>query len=154
MKRRRDFTGQLQPVLSSPPPTFQQRASARSFAPLPLTTASVNYTLLGSALSTEMAMGKKSSTPTLVGKCLALATLAAVGASAQNLPVPPLPYSYSSLVPFISEHALRVRIRPASITLSFCLYCTAVVVLGLCVCVWFYRWHRSRLTRLADGRTS
>ncbi|CAN0420747.1 unnamed protein product, partial [Ectocarpus sp. 13 AM-2016] len=56
-----------------------------------------------------MAMGKKSSTPTLVGRCLVLSTLAAVGASAQNLPVPPLPYSYGSLVPFISEHALRVR---------------------------------------------
>lgn len=49
------------------------------------------------------------STPTR-GKaaCLALVAIA-VGSQAQNLPVPPLPYSYSALVPFISEHALRVR---------------------------------------------
>lgn len=41
-------------------------------------------------------------------RCLALFVIA-VGSHAQNLPVPPLPYSYSSLVPFISEHALRVH---------------------------------------------
>lgn len=52
------------------------------------------------------------STPMLAGRAirrgLGLATLAAAGSFAQNLPVPPLPYSYGSLVPFISEHALRV----------------------------------------------
>lgn len=36
------------------------------------------------------------------------AILTISGCLAQNLPVPPLPYSYSALVPFISEHALRV----------------------------------------------
>lgn len=53
-------------------------------------------------------MGRSTSTPTLVGQCLALVSIAAVGSRAQHLPVPPLPYSYSALVPFISEHALRV----------------------------------------------
>ncbi|CAN0273966.1 unnamed protein product, partial [Scytosiphon promiscuus] len=54
-------------------------------------------------------MGRTTSTPTLAGQCLAVISIAAMGSRAQHLPVPPLPYSYSALVPFISEHALRVH---------------------------------------------
>ena len=58
------------------------------------------------------------STPLLAGRAvrrgLGLVTLAAAGSFAQNLPVPPLPYSYGSLVPFISEHALRVSVSHSS----------------------------------------
>lgn len=62
-----------------------------------------------------LSMAKTRSTPMLAGRRairqgLGLVTLAAAGSLAQNLPVPPLPYSYGSLVPFISEHALRVRL--------------------------------------------
>lgn len=57
-------------------------------------------------------MAKIRSTPMPAGRAirqgLGLVTIAAVRSLAQNLPVPPLPYSYGSLVPFISEHALRV----------------------------------------------
>lgn len=60
-------------------------------------------------------MAEKRSTPVLAGRAirqgLGLVSLAAVGSLAQNLPVPPLPYSYGSLVPFISEHALRVSVQ-------------------------------------------
>eukprot|EP00752_Nemacystus_decipiens_P006267 g5651.t1 len=53
------------------------------------------------------------SAPMLAGRAIrrriGLVMLAAAGSFAQNLPVPPLPYSYGSLVPFISEHALRVH---------------------------------------------
>ncbi|CAN0284171.1 unnamed protein product, partial [Hapterophycus canaliculatus] len=54
-------------------------------------------------------MGRTTSTPALVQQCFAIVSIAAVGSRAQHLPVPPLPYSYSALVPFISEHALRVH---------------------------------------------
>lgn len=57
-------------------------------------------------------MAEMRSTPTLAGgairQVLGIVVLAAAGSLAQNLPVPPLPYPYGSLVPFISEHALRV----------------------------------------------
>ncbi|CAM9617328.1 unnamed protein product [Pylaiella littoralis] len=64
-------------------------------------------------------MGKTRSTPPALvagdavrhglAALLAVVSFAALGSHAQNLPVPPLPYSYGSLVPFISEHALRVH---------------------------------------------
>lgn len=66
------------------------------------------------------------STPMLAGRAirqgLGLVTLAAVGSLAQNLPVPPLPYSYGSLVPFISEHALRVSLGHQPSACKCCLH--------------------------------
>lgn len=50
-------------------------------------------------------MGRRSTSAALSGACIALTVATGL---AQNIPVPPLPYSYSGLVPFISEHALRV----------------------------------------------
>lgn len=52
-------------------------------------------------------MGRTTASATLGWACVALAL---TRGRAQNLPVPPLPYSYSALVPFISEHALRVSV--------------------------------------------
>lgn len=66
-------------------------------------------------------MAELRSAPRLAGRAvrqgLGLATMA-MGSLAQNLPVPPLPYSYGSLVPFISEHALRVGEELVSIDRS------------------------------------
>ena len=39
---------------------------------------------------------------------LSVSVLMSLGSQAQNIPVPPLPYDYSALVPFIGEHALKV----------------------------------------------
>ncbi|CAM9692836.1 unnamed protein product [Ascophyllum nodosum] len=40
---------------------------------------------------------------------LSVSVLMSLGSQAQNIPVPPLPYDYSALVPFIGEHALKVH---------------------------------------------
>lgn len=64
-------------------------------------------------------MDKTRSTPSLVVRVV-LAVAIATRSLAQNLPVPPLPYSYGALAPFISEHALRVCVC-LSLALSFSL---------------------------------